>query len=135
MHRLVWEDWYDKKIPKGYDIHHLNGDKLDNRIQNLQCVERSAHIRFHSKNISDEHRRKNIEAHNTTGFLHVCKHKCSTCKQGFRWCYQYSVDGKQKPITSVDIFKLRDKVIARGLKWEVIDEEKAKKTLQRNGGK
>lgn len=62
LHRLIWEDFYNKKIPKGYVIHHLNGDKTDNRIQNLQCVSRSNHIIFHNKNISDETRKKRSES-------------------------------------------------------------------------
>ena len=62
LHRLIWEDFYNKKIPDGYVIHHLNGDKTDNRIQNLQCVERSKHIAFHNKNISDETRKKRSES-------------------------------------------------------------------------
>ena len=35
LHRLIWEDWYDKPVPEGYVIHHLNHNKVDNRIQNL----------------------------------------------------------------------------------------------------
>lgn len=64
LHRLVWEDWYGKLVPKGYDIHHINGDKTDNRIQNLQCVEHRTHMRFHNKNRtnSEETRRKISEA-------------------------------------------------------------------------
>ena len=47
MHRLVWEDWYGKPVPNGCEIHHLNGDKLDNRIQNLQCVTKKNHRKYH----------------------------------------------------------------------------------------
>ena len=49
LHNLIWENHYGKPIPKGYNIHHLNGNKLDNRIQNLQCVEHRIHTKFHHK--------------------------------------------------------------------------------------
>jgi len=41
-HRLVWEK-ANGKIPKGYIIHHLNGLKTDNRLENLICISRTMH--------------------------------------------------------------------------------------------
>lgn len=60
LHCLIWEDWYGKPVPDGYVIHHLNGDKTDNRIQNLQCVESSLHRSFHNKGkvLSEETKEK-----------------------------------------------------------------------------
>lgn len=34
-------------IPKNYDIHHINGNGKDNRIQNLQLVSRKEHMIIH----------------------------------------------------------------------------------------
>lgn len=62
LHRLIWEYYYGKSVPEGYDIHHLNLDKFDNRIQNLQCVEHGLHIKFHSMNRSDETLKKMSES-------------------------------------------------------------------------
>ena len=36
-HRIVWAE-HNGAIPKGYYIHHINSNKLDNRIENLALV-------------------------------------------------------------------------------------------------
>ena len=48
VHRLVWE-LYKGKIPEGYIIHHINGNKLDNRIENLACISVKEHNLIHAK--------------------------------------------------------------------------------------
>ena len=47
-HRFVWMLNHGK-IPEGYVIHHKNGDKLDNRIENLECVKDSEHRQLHGR--------------------------------------------------------------------------------------
>ena len=48
MHRYVWEN-EKGKIPKGWDIHHINEQKHDNRIENLECLPKQEHTRLYSK--------------------------------------------------------------------------------------
>ncbi len=47
MHRYVWEKERGK-IPMGWDIHHLNEIKTDNRIENLECLPKAEHTRRYS---------------------------------------------------------------------------------------
>ena len=47
MHRYVWEKERGK-IPNGWDIHHINEIKSDNRIDNLECLPKSEHTRLYS---------------------------------------------------------------------------------------
>lgn len=44
MHRYVWR-FYKGDIPKGYDIHHKDRNKTNNKIENLEIYEKSEHAR------------------------------------------------------------------------------------------
>ena len=45
-HRYVWEK-YHGEIPKGYFVHHLDGNKQNNILSNLTIVSRKAHGKIH----------------------------------------------------------------------------------------
>ena len=42
LHRLVWEEHFCK-IPDGYVVHHKDGNKLNNDINNLESMSFSEH--------------------------------------------------------------------------------------------
>jgi hypothetical protein len=45
-HIVVWENYHNKKLPKGWIIHHLNGVRTDNRINNLAAMPVNKHDRL-----------------------------------------------------------------------------------------
>lgn len=45
-HVIVWEK-ANGAIPQGMQVHHRNGDKLDNRIENLEIMTALQHKRAH----------------------------------------------------------------------------------------
>mgnify|MGYP006422404251 CR=1 FL=1 len=53
LHRKVWER-NKGSIPYGFHIHHKNGDRGDNRIENLEIKEASNHIKEHWKEDYEE---------------------------------------------------------------------------------
>ncbi len=46
LHRAVYEHHHGE-IPKGFDVHHGDGNKLNNDIENLECIEHGEHKSLH----------------------------------------------------------------------------------------
>lgn len=55
MHKYVWE-YYNGKIPKGYEVHHIDRNRANNDISNLQLLTQEEHKALHSKLLTDEER-------------------------------------------------------------------------------
>lgn len=45
--RRIWEDFFRVKIPRGYVIHHKDGDISNNDPHNLLCLSREEHPKLH----------------------------------------------------------------------------------------
>ena len=83
VHRLIWKWWY------GYDpeqVDHINGDKIDNRIDNLRNVDNKTNCRNRTK-----------QNNNTSGFTGVI-----WFEQTGKWRSQIKIDQRQIYIGSYD---------------------------------
>lgn len=57
LHVYVWE-YHNGAVPDGYHVHHIDHDKSNNDIDNLQILSKEEHLRYHAQNISEERREK-----------------------------------------------------------------------------
>lgn len=57
INKLVYETFVGE-IPEGYDIHHKNGIRDDNRVENLELIHKSDHAKRHI----EEHKEKTLKA-------------------------------------------------------------------------
>lgn len=46
IHRAVWQ-YYNGKIPEGYEIHHIDENPVNNDIKNLTCLQATKHHSHH----------------------------------------------------------------------------------------
>ena len=61
LHRAVWE-YHFGAVPDGCDIHHVDGNRAHNDVENLACLPRDEHHRKHANTPEFlEYARKHIE--------------------------------------------------------------------------
>ena len=52
-HRLVIAQDIGRGLSSSEEVHHLNGDKHDNRLSNLQLTSKGEHIRAHHAEVAE----------------------------------------------------------------------------------
>ena len=55
LHRFIMEQYIQRKLFFNECVHHLNGDKTDNQIENLKIMFRDEHTRLHQAIIGKCH--------------------------------------------------------------------------------
>lgn len=54
-HILVWEKHHGMKLPKGWVVHHKDGEPLNNSIENLQAMTHAEHNSLHKRGVMRSH--------------------------------------------------------------------------------
>ena len=62
VHRLVMEEILGRYLQPGETVHHINGDRFDNRPENLQVVTHREHGRIHNGNDGEAFEKYDNEA-------------------------------------------------------------------------
>ena len=81
LHRYVWEKYYGE-IPKGHHVHHIDLDKSNNDISNLQLMSEEEHIKLHGKlnrGVCTDNMRQNLD-----NIRHLTKEWHSS-EEGHNW--------------------------------------------------
>jgi len=86
MHRIILQRILDRPLVKGEEVDHINGDRLDNRRENLR-------VATHSQNAANAGRQRN----NKSGFKGV-----HWRKQNQRWITYIKHNGKMNYIGAFD---------------------------------
>lgn len=100
LHRYVWE-YYNGTVPEGYHIHHKNGDKSNNALDNLEMLSAHDHETLHGALLTEQQRqwrRENIVANA------MPKAKAwHGSEDGLKWHSEHGKDAwaKRSPTTAV----------------------------------
>ena len=78
-HRVIWWLQYGELPPNGFHIHHINGDPCDNRIENLEAITVTEHVKK-SGHLADVY----PEAHSVLT-CHQCKKEFQQLERSVRW--------------------------------------------------
>lgn len=82
LHRVMWQS-VNGPIPEGYDIHHVNGNKTDNRHENFELIHHASHARHHNFERHAKRRASGIAG-------------SEKCKRGHRFTDKTTKSGKRK---------------------------------------
>ncbi|ANU28444.1 HNH endonuclease signature motif containing protein [Planococcus versutus] len=105
LHRSIWEH-HNGEIPEGYHIHHIDGNKNNNDISNLECMPAKEHAYLHGKYLENilkmkriqvEGQKKAAEWHKSAEGSewhkqHYEKHKASLYKTETKKCKYCGID-------------------------------------------
>lgn len=120
LHRQIWIDAHGE-MPSGFDIHHKDGNTLNNAIENLEAIDSKEHGRMHM--LEPERRAKSVE--------HGRKHAARISAELRKW-------KSENPEFAASVFrengrKQAGRLTAALADWRKENPELAREQYARNG--
>ena len=85
LHVAVWEFYSGQKVPPGYEIHHKDGNPLNNDFSNLECLPRLEHRKL-TKQKDPEKQKAHLER------IRELTKEWHRSEEGHRWHVQHGKD-------------------------------------------
>jgi hypothetical protein len=95
LHNYIYESKYGV-IPNGFEIHHIDFNKLNNEISNLQLVTPSEHTKIHSLARNGSGMNKKVRCIETNEVFDSIKQVAIKHNQHASNVSRYYIDGKRK---------------------------------------
>lgn len=105
LHRKIMEEHLGRKLNRDEHVNHINGNKLDNRIENLEVLSHSEHMKLHGRN-------KHIESSIPT--------KCVVCGKPKRLLLSYVTSKYKGDKSKVENYRCRECYYKREVNHSVL---------------
>lgn len=96
-HRLVLHE-AGISVPKGWHVHHLDGDKTNNALDNLAVLSESAHHRLHAWGAgvaTNQYGTFPVQEHGPSAYTRGCR--CDVCRAAnTQRCLEYRARRKER---------------------------------------
>lgn len=61
-HHLVWWKYRKQRVPAGYILHHKDENKLNNKVSNLELLQRGVHAKLHHQGSTRTAAQKSVQS-------------------------------------------------------------------------
>jgi predicted nucleic acid-binding Zn ribbon protein len=92
LHIYVYERERGRTVPAGYQIHHVDGNKSNNDINNLACIPLHNHLSYHSRAYVEEHKEEVSQQMETIRPMTKAWHRSPA---GHKWHKQHYEEVKE----------------------------------------